>query len=256
MKTKISWILLAGVLLLSASCTTARQISYLRDVEYGEQLAAHPAPELRLQPEDRISIQVFSSDAELAAPFNTFSGISQDEHPVTTAAQYTIDRNGNIDFPVLGTLHVEGLTLREVKEQIGGQIAEKGFIREPILRVELENFQVTYLGERTNGILEVENESLNLLEAMAQIGSLSAQTKFDDIMVIRTENGVRQAYSVNLQTKEIFDSPVFYLQQNDIIYIKPRGLRRNENWEAIQNIFTPFMYIGTIVSQLLIWAKL
>ena len=124
------------------------------------------------------------------------------------------------------------------------------------MKVELENFHITYLGENNNGILTVKGESLNILEAVAQIGTLSRRTRINDIMVIRTENGQRQAYRVNLQTKDIFDSPVYYLQQNDLIYIKPRGLRTSQNLQTINSTISPIIHIANVVSNILIWRKL
>ncbi len=157
---------------------------------------------------------------------------------------------------MLGTLPVEGRTTIEVKEEIARQIIESGHIKEPVVKVELENFHITYLGEHNNGILTVKGESLTVLEAVAQIGDLSQRTRINDIMVIRTENGVRQAYQVNLQTRDVFDSPVYYLQQNDLIYIKPRGLRTSQNLQAINSTISPIIHIANVISNILIWKKL
>ena len=248
--------LLAAVAALLASCSTPRTVQYLRDVNYGEVYPASHAPELRLQPEDRLAIQVFSSEPKLAAPFNTVTGIDEGGNSVYTAAHYLVDKHGDIDFPVLGKLHVEGKTTIEVNEEITRQIIDLGHIKEPVVKVELENFHITFLGETNNGILTVDGESLNILEAVAQIGNLSRQTRINDIMVIRTENGQRQAYRVNLQTKDIFDSPVYYLQQNDVIYIKPRGLRTSQNLQALYSTLSPIITIANVVSNILIWRKL
>lgn len=253
---KILLILLAATAALLASCASPRQVQYLRDVEYGEVYPASHAPELRLQPEDRLAIQVFSSEPKLAAPFNTVTGLDEGGNSVYTAAHYLVDKHGDIDFPVLGKLHVEGRTTIEVNNEITRQIIELGHIKEPVVKVELENFHITYLGETNNGILTVKGESLNILEAVAQIGSLSRRTRINDIMVIRTENGQRQAYRVNLQTKDVFDSPVYYLQQNDLIYIKPRGLRTSQNLQTINNTISPLIHIANVISNILIWRKL
>lgn len=255
MRTSCKLILLAGLLVLAASCSP-RRYQYLRDVEYGETYPARQAPELRLQPEDRIAIQVFSSDPKLAAPFNTATGMDEGGRSVYTAAHYTVDQHGNIDFPVLGSLHVEGRTTIEVKEEIARQIVDLGYIKEPVVKVELDNFHITYLGESNNGILTVKGESLTVLEAVAQIGSLSTRARINDIMVIRTEEGQRQAYRVNLQTREVFDSPVYYLQQNDLIYIKPRGLRRSPDLQAVNSSLSPVLHIANVISNILVWMKL
>ena len=251
---KLNLLLTVGIIALFASCTTPGRLTYLKDMKYGQQYAAQKAPELKLQPEDKISIQVFSSDPQLAAPFNTTGGFT--EGAQVSASQYTIDNQGNIDFPVLGHLRVEGKTVTQVKNEIASRIIEMGYIREPIVKVELNNFQITVLGENNNRILPVTGESINLLQVVAQAGSMGIQQKITDVMVIRTENGVRTAYSVNLQKKALFDSPVFYLQQNDIVYIKPRGLRTSPTMQAIMSALSPIFSLGSIVSTLFIWSKL
>ncbi len=250
MKTMRKLTLFACLLVLLASCTAPSRITYLRDMEYNQAYAAAKAPELRLHPEDQISIQVLSTDPALAAPFNASNGTEQG----TSVAQYTLDKDGNIDFPVLGVMHVEGMTVKEVKDRIASQIIEMGYIREPIVKVELSNFKITVLGEANNGILDVSGESINLLQVIARTGYVGDLAKVNDVMVIRTENGQRQAYSVNLQTRELFDSPVFYLQQNDIVYVKPRGLRSNVNVQAIMSGISPLFSITSILSTLLLWA--
>ena len=242
--------LIACMLLLLASCTAPSRITYLRDMEYNQAYAASKAPELHLHPEDQISIQVLSTDPSLAAPFNATSGAVTD----MGAARYTLDKEGNIDFPVLGVMHIEGMTIKEVKEEIARRIIEMGYIREPIVKVDFTNFRITVLGESNNQILDVTDESINLLQVIARTGYVGDRAKVNDVMVIRTENGQREAYSVNLQTKDLFDSPVFYLQQNDIVYVKPRGLRTNMNVQAIMSGISPLFSITSILSTLLLWA--
>ena len=250
MKTMRKLTLFACLLVLLASCTAPSRITYLRDMEYNQAYAAAKAPELRLHPEDQISIQVLSTDPSLAAPFNATSGAVTD----MGAARYTIDKDGNIDFPVLGVMHIEGMTVKEVKEDIAKRIIEMGYIREPIVKVELSNFKITVLGESNNRILNVTDASINLLQVIAQTGYVGDRAKVNDVMVIRTIDGQRQAYTVNLQTKDLFDSPVFYLQQNDIVYVKPRGLRSNMNVQAIMSGISPLFSITSILSTLLLWA--
>lgn len=219
--------LLALLLLLATvSCTTPRTLGYLLDMEYNKDYPAQPAPELTIQIEDRLSIQVISEDAQLSAPFNTLLTLTDlasktTQQPVLT---YTVDGKGNIEFPVLGTLHVEGMTLKELENMISGEIVSRGYIREPVVNASLDNFTVTVIGERNSTIFPIEGKSLNLLQAIARFGGTQGESmNIKDVTVIRTENGTRRAYSVNLQTKELFNSPVFYLQQNDVIYLKHRG---------------------------------
>lgn len=254
MKKTVKWLMLAA-LVLPVSCTTPARLAYLRDLEYDTPYLATPAPELRLQVEDEVSIQVFSTDAELAAPFNAGSGVIDGEGRTLTASTYTVDRMGNIDFPVLGTLHVEGKTLNELKTDIANEIIRLGYIREPIVKVGMENFTITVMGETGRSLMPVSGSSINLLQVLARSGGTSEYSKIPDIMVIRTEEGVRTAYSVNLQSKNLFDSPVFYLQQNDIVYVKPRGFRTSSSLTAVMSALSPIMTAGSLIATIVILAN-
>lgn len=253
MKHLTKWLLLAA-LVLPVSCSTPGYYAYLRDLEYEAPELAKPAPELRLQVEDRVRIQVLSTDPLLAAPFNMSSGMIDGEGQRTTSSSYTVDKLGNIDFPVLGTLHVEGKTLKELKDEIAGEIVSLGYIREPLVRVELENFSITVIGQMGQSILPVEGSSINILQVLARTNGANEYTNLQDVMVIRTEEGERIAHSINLQSKSLFDSPVYYLQQNDVVYVKPRGLRRSTTLSAIMSAFTPILTLGSTLTTLAIIA--
>lgn len=223
--------LLLLLVLLAASCTTPRTLGYLLDMEYNHDYPAIPAPELKMQKEDRLSIQVLSENAELSAPFNTMLTITDltnqtAKQPMLT---YVVDREGNIDFPVLGKLHVEGLTLKEIESLIASEIVARGYIKSPVVNAELDNFQVTVIGGAGGGIQQISGHSYNLIQAIARINATNnEQINIKEVTVIRTENGVRTAYAVNMQKKDLFESPVFYLQQNDVIYYKPKVYRLSQ----------------------------
>ncbi|MBR4586069.1 MAG: polysaccharide biosynthesis/export family protein [Bacteroidales bacterium] len=244
--------LLPAIVVLVASCSTPAYYSYLRDLKYEVPELAKPAPELRLQVEDRVNIQVLSTDALLAAPFNLSSGMTDGEGRRVSTSSYTVDKMGNIDFPVLGTIHVEGKTLNELKDFITGEIVRLGYIREPLVKVEMENFNITIIGQMGQSILPVQGNSINILQVLAHTGGAAEYTNLQDVMVIRTEEGERVAHSINLQSKSLFDSPVFYLQQNDVVYVKPRGLRSSSTMSAIVSSFTPIVTIGSTLSTLIL----
>jgi len=244
-------LLAAGVLL--AACSTPNKLGMLRDLEYNVPFEAQMAPELRLKVDDRITVQVFCDEPALAAPFNTISVTDVETADLLTVT-YGVDVRGDIDFPVLGSIHVEGLTLKEVQNEIARQIKERGYIKEPVVKAEIVNFTITVIGEMGSSLLPVEGNSINILQVLAQIESAATENaKLPDVMVVRTENGNREAYTLNLQSKSLYDSPVFYLQQNDVVYIQPRGLRISSGGDAFVQIFAPIASAIASMFYIFIW---
>lgn len=240
MSKKFNLMLLSMVGVLLAACSTPAKLSYLRDLEYNVPFDARPAPELRLKVDDRISIQVFSEQMELAAPFNAAGVQIEGDGGSLLSSTFGVDARGNIDFPILGQIHVEGKTLDEVQKEIAADIVRRGYIKEPVVKAELENFTVTVLGSMGPHIIPVEGNSITILEVLAQVNSSETESsKLPDVMVVRTENGKREAYTINLQTKELYNSPVFYLQQNDLVYVKPRGVRLSNGGDVFLKYFSP-----------------
>jgi len=253
MKIKCNWWIWAAVLVLSVSCSTPAKISYLRDLEYNVPYLAKAAPELRLKVDDRVSIQVFSEEVELAAPFNAVPVRSGDGVGSLLDSTYGVDADGNIDFPVLGKIHVEGKTMNEVKKEIADEIIRRGYIKEPVVKVELQNFTITVLGETGQSVMPVEGNSINILQVIAIAGGTKESSKIPDVMVVRDEGGERMAYSINLQSKDLYDSPVFWLQQNDLVYVKPRGLRLSNGGDLFLKVFTPAVSAVSALAYMLLW---
>ena len=239
MNKLLKLMLLPAVGVLLAACSTPAKISYLRDLEYNVPEVARPVPELRLKVDDRISIQVFSEQMELAAPFNSAGVHIEGEGGSMLSSTYGVDIRGNIDFPILGEIHVEGKTLDEVQKEISAEISGRGYIKNPVVKAELENFTITVIGQLGQQIVPVEGSSINLIQVLAILSNDLESAKIPDVMVIRTENGMRQAFQVDLQSKELFNSPVYYLQQNDVVYIKPRGIKLSNGGDVFLKYFSP-----------------
>ena len=250
MKRTVELVLLAVVMSVSA-CVSPSQITYIKDMQYGREYPAKPAPELRVQKQDRLTIRVFSSDPALATPFNV-GALTQDGVGTTREGSYIVDAEGNIDFPVLGTIPVEGLTLKEIQMNIANRIINSGYIREPVVGVDLQNFSVTLVKYGTTSRINVTDRSINLLQVVAP----QISEKIKEVEVIRTENGVRKAYHVDFQTIEMFDSPVFYLQQNDIVYVKPARWQTSQTGTALRTSLNLVMSFINVAANILIWFRI
>ena len=244
------WLILS-LAVLAASCATPKNTGYLRDMEYDTPYAAPPAPDLTIQPGDILNIQVYSENATLAAPFNSLTGeAGQSSGKVLS---YAVDADGDIDFPVFGLMNVAGKTTKEVKDEISTMISTQGYIKTPVVKVALGEFQVTVIGRTSNSIIRVTNGSLNLIDLLAKTGGINNNAKIKDVMVIRTENGIQTAYSVNFQTKEIFDSPVYWLHQNDVVYVKPKGVQLNNNGQLAISLIGTTLSAASGISNILLW---
>ena len=238
----------AALLAALVSCTTARQMSYLTDMAYNTDYPVKPAPELVVQPDDLLGITVTCSTPELAAPFNLFS-------EAKGGLKYVVDRNGNIEFPVLGTINVWGATLSQIRNGIADGIRANGFIKDPIVNVTLENFSITVIGSAGNAVVPVTGNSINILQVIATAKNITNRSDIRDVMVIRTENGMRRSYSVDLQSKDLFDSPVFYLKQNDVVYVKPKGVSLSASGQTTMTFVTAGLSLISIIVNTLLWTS-
>ena len=242
------------LVLLAVSCTSPKKLTYLTDMEYGRDYPAPPAPELIIQVDDCLGIQVSSETPQLAAPFTLSVNASTGEM-TGRANQFVVDNDGNIDFPVLGTIHAAGKTLKQLKQEIAGQIRDRGYIKDPIVIVTLDNFTVTVVGSISNHVLPVTGNSINLFQVLAASGGTNEYSKIKELTVIRTENGVLRSYAVDLQSKDVFESPVFYLKQQDIVYMKPQGSKINSSGQATISVVSPFLTLASIITNFLLWSS-
>ena len=227
---KKQWILAVAALLSLASCGSYKKLTYLQDMEVLTTYDVKEQPNVLIGVNDKLRIVVTCQEPTLAAPFNLSTGVfsvnpetGESVTKLSSEAEsgYVVDKNGYIDFPVIGLVKAEGLTLEGLREDLIDKIIETKYIKDPIVLVEFMNFQFTVLGEANPGNYNVPNGHIHLLEALALAGDLKPSAKRDDVWVIRTENGQRMVYSVDMRSKDLFESPAFNIQQNDIIYVKP-----------------------------------
>lgn len=213
------------ILILTASaCVTHKElVNFNEGPEFPLRDSVGVVPALRIQPDDLLSIRVRALDMEAAEPFNLDPERSQ--NIAGGGAQratfgYLVDNEGFIDVPVLGALKVEGLTTNELKDTITQKL--QTYLTNPVVVVRFTNFRITMLGEVGRpGTLTMQNERVTILDAIGQAGDLGVYANRKDILVIREQDGVREFGHINLNSRTIFESPYFFLKQNDVIYVAP-----------------------------------
>lgn len=226
---------IAGFCLLSLimmSCGSTKKIAYLQDAA-ADEISQINAYTNIIKPGDMLSIVVSSSKPELAVPFNLYSVKSQMSALNMNAGQrqelegYTVNANGDIDFPTLGTLHVVGMTRSQLTDTLKTKLAE--YIPDPIITINFLNYKVTVIGEVAKpGTFNVTGDRISIFEALGMAGDLTQYGDRKNILVIRENNGVREIGRLDLKSKKIFDSPFYYLQQNDVVCVDPVNARAFE----------------------------
>lgn len=241
------------------SCLVSRKVVYFKDIQADSSYKVLPVPPLKIQKGDRLNIYVSSRNPELALPFNS-SGVYALEqngsvsNPGVVERGYLVDQQGNIDFPILGTLNIEGMTLDGLRDFIVSRLVDNKLLNSPVVKVELQNLRVVILGQTRNVVVNAPDGRMTILEAIARGQGLGINAAPDRITVIREENGYRRAYYNNIESKEIFNSPTYYLQQNDVIYIEPQASETRGDEARTWRIMT--MITGLLSLGLTSWALL
>jgi polysaccharide export outer membrane protein len=210
------------------SCAPTRSVSYLSDLkgsnEYSEKITNKVNP--KIQPDDVLSITVSSLNPESNLLFNngvlqTIGSTSGASVTTSRASEgYLVDQKGSINFPVLGRVELAGLTKEQATDKMADEI--KKSVKNPIVNIRFLNFKVTVIGEVNRpSTYTIANERLSVIEALSLAGDLTIYGKRENILIIREQNGTRSTSRVNLASKDILNSPSFYLQQNDIVYVEP-----------------------------------
>ncbi|SDL80684.1 polysaccharide export outer membrane protein [Salinimicrobium catena] len=230
MKTRSTSPILLGILslLLMGSCVSRKKMAYFQNMEELKSAVDESKTELEIQPNDLLTITVSAANIEAVQPFNL---------PVTSAPRvgepgsvsgnmqlqsYLVDSDGNIEFPVLGTVHVAGLTRQQLTEKLKKQIA--AYVQDPIVNIKLINFQVTVLGEVNRpGTYTVPDERLSLTKALGLAGDLTIYGRRDNVMILRETGDTKEYKYVDLTQSDFLTSPYYYLQQNDVVYVEPNS---------------------------------
>lgn len=221
-KSLLKKVLILSVCVVSlflTSCATKQDVVYFQNAKDFETIVNTDTFTPKFKINDIVSINVSAYDLVAAAPFNLVVQNGQS----TTPIDYLIDIEGNIDFPVLGKIKLLGLTVEEAKQLIKAKLSE-GYLKDAVVNIRILNFRVSIIGAvNSPGVYTVSGERINILEAIANAGDLALKGRRDNILVIRDFNGAKTYTRVDITNKEVFNSPVYFLTQNDVVYVEPNN---------------------------------
>ncbi len=254
-------LLLPCLLLCFVSCRSTSGMAYFNQLDASESTGMEVAAnyELKIAPDDMLSITVASSVLEAVAQYNlpavSYSTPGQTNVTVIPNLQvYTVDRDGDIYFPVIGKIHVEGLTRRELARYIEGRIAEA--VEDPLVIVQFMNFKVVVLGEVMRpGPITMSSERISILDAIGAAGDLTIYGMRENVLLIREEDGKRVFQRFDLSDPAIFSSPYYYLKQNDVVYVEPNKAKKGAS-HYDQNASFKVSVASVVVSTLSVLASL
>ncbi|UKK47008.1 polysaccharide biosynthesis/export family protein [Prevotella sp. E9-3] len=226
-------LLLALPLLLFASCASQKDVPYFQNSKEVDLSKSQYLYDARIMPKDQLTITVSAADDQAVVPFNMTVPTPYTTNQRSTYSQamlqtYLVDNDGNIIFPIVGQLHVGGLTKSQAEEMILDRI--KPYMSEavnPIVTVRMTGYQISVIGEVARpGTFNVSREKISILEALAQAGDLTIYGQRKNVQLIREDStGRKSIYTFDLTDANIINSPYFYLQQNDVIYVTPNKVK-------------------------------
>lgn len=243
---KIQRIIRTGLVLAlavtTASCVTTRRIAYLQDMEHETQIELENRFEAVIAPYDELQVIIGGVDSDLAKPFNLYTAAEGAIRSGNANLGYLVDQYGNIELPVLGTIHVAGTTRLQLQEIIKRMLIEGSYLNDPYVMVRFENFKIFFLGSDGGKAINVTNERCTFLEALALSGDLSVYTTRSKIAVMREIDGKMVTRYLDPRSSKVFNDPFFMLQQNDFI------ITRNTHYKNLQESFSQWSPFFSIFS--------
>jgi len=230
-------------------CKSQEEVLYLQDTTGNIMQQNTKGYNTNILPDDLLSIMVNSKDRELAIPFNlpmisyqmgsNTDGISASQKVLG----FLVDSDGYIDYPILGKIKAAGLTRTQLKDKIKSQLINKGYIKDPIITIQFLNFKVSVLGEVNHpGTFSVNGDRMTIFQALGKAGDLTIYGRRDKVTIIRELQNKRYVATLDLRSIKMFDSPFYYLRQNDIVYVAPNKTK------AAQSTINQNKNIGVLAS--------
>ena len=236
-----------------SACTASRNVPYFQDATQSSVKLQQPEA-IKFRPKDKISVIVNCKDPQLTALFNlpyisqrigTTSGtlLASTNDKV---AGYTIDENGEIDFPVIGKVKVEGLTRSQVAEKIRNEIESQNQAKDPVVTVDYMNLSISIMGEVARpGRYYIEKDEVTIVEALSMAGDLNIQGKRRNVLLLRNVDGEEKAYNVDLcSISQTVSSPAYYIQPDDVIYVEPTRMRKRQSTVNGNNLVSTSFWIS------------
>ncbi|MCQ2184080.1 MAG: polysaccharide biosynthesis/export family protein [Bacteroidales bacterium] len=250
---KLNNLFSAFLLLAAVSCGTPKQIPYFQGTENDTVAGEACETRITLQPDDKISIIVKSRDINLTNLFNLpyytqriGTTLEQSASYAQGVTAYLVNRDGDIDFPVIGTIHAAGLTRSELAETIKQELIRQNLVQDPVVSVDYVNLFVSVMGEVTHpGRFPIDHDVYTILDAISAAGDLTITGLRNNVRVLRTENGKKKIYTVNLNSaQETVSSPVYYLKQNDVVYVEPNKMKARQSTVNGNNVLSTSFWVS------------
>lgn len=242
---KYFYLFVLGAALLT-SCKTPRDITYLQDVNVNVPIQTQADGTIRFQPGDKLSIYVHSRDEKLMQLFNLSRNLNSAGSSMGNQYSYTINENGEIDFPVLGMIKVQGLTRTEVGQLIKRELMVNDYCKDPVVTVDFYNMNFSVLGTVGGaGMIPITKDRITLLEAIAMASDLQIDGKRRNVLVMRQEGDRQVPYRVDLTSAEnVYKSPVYYIRQNDVIYVEPNNKNKRNSTVMGNSAYQPAFWMS------------
>lgn len=229
---------LSLVAVMTASCVTNRKVAYLQDMKNNTQIELENKFEAVISPYDELDVIITCFDTELARPFN-LRNTNNATYNTNSSLAYLVDQYGNIELPVLGTIHAAGLTRLKLQERVKQLLIDGGYISDPYVLVRFRNYKIFFLGANGGKAISVPNERCTFLEALALSGDMNVYTNRNKILVVREVDGKLVSRYLDPRSSKVYNDPFFMLQQNDFI------ITRNTAYRNFQQSYSQF---GTVLS--------
>ena len=239
------------------SCNTSKKIVYLQDATNGATERININSGIVIQPKDMLTIVVSSRKSELAAEFNlplvtSFAGSDiLASGTYQKILGYVVDMDGSIDFPILGKLHVAGQTRHQLTEMIKQKLIQDDLIKDPVITIEIQNFKISVLGEvALPGTFSVSGDRITILEALGMAHDLTIYGNRDNVLVRREKDNLVTFHRVDLRSESLLHSPVYYLQQNDVVYVEPNKVRAGQSRINANRSVGVWLSLGSLLASL------